>query len=308
MEVHRAASGLLAGGAEELHIKSKDSPVTPKFSAKYEITPQAMVYATVAKGFREGGPNAPVPDSPACDASLELLGRTEAPATFNSDKLWSYEIGAKFRTDDRKFQFTGAVYQINWSDVQQTINLTTGGCGFSYTDNVGDARSRGFEIETIYNPFDGLSLTAAVGHTDAQLTEDLVTGADDNGPIVAAEEGTRLAFVPNWTVSLSGQYDFDLSDTWQGFARAEYLYQGDVKRHLNTPSDDPASLNRDSYGLVNLRFGVMSGGNEFNVFVNNVLDEDSLIYKTYLAFAPGTAYEAVRVRPRVIGVSYRRDF
>ena len=126
--------------------------------------------------------------------------------------------------------------------------------------------------------------------------------------MIAAPQGTELPDVPVWTLRVAPQFDFALTRGWGGFARADLQYIGKSKRDLNTPTDDPRVLNRDDYVVVNLRLGLVSGQNEADLFVDNLFDNDTLIYQSYANFAPGTAYEATRVLPRVIGVSYKHNF
>ena len=306
--IDRAADGLFNGGFSTVDIRSTEKPVTPKFSASYAISPLALVYATAAKGFREGGPNAPVPlGLPQCVAALGALGLTNAPNSFDSDSLWSYEIGAKGRTSDGRLRITGAAYHIDWSGIQQKINLS-GGCGFDYTDNIGQASSNGAEAEVYWRAADRLSFDANFAYTDAKLTKDLITGVDTSGPIVAAPKGTRLPDVPRWTTALGTQYDFTLSSDLKGYVRADYQFIGAMKRDLGTPTDDPRSHNRDSYSVVNLRVALNRGSYEFALFVNNLLNKDTVLYRSFQNFAPGTASELTIQPPRVIGASIRTNF
>jgi len=57
-----------------------------------------------------------------------------------------------------------AVYTINWTNIQQTINLPT--CGFYFTTNVGDAKVYGSELEmrALVTPTLTLSLNAGTTH------------------------------------------------------------------------------------------------------------------------------------------------
>jgi iron complex outermembrane receptor protein len=314
LQLDREADGLFNDGFSEVHIKSTEKPVTPKFSAQYTFSPNAMIYATAAKGFREGGPNSPVPSGNtgpgiACTAALAALGKTSAPDTFATDTVWSYELGAKVQTADRRLRFVGAVYNIDWDGIQQSIALG-GGCGFSYIDNIGKARSRGFEAELNWRPTTALRFDLNVGYTDAHLTQDLVTGVNGSGdPVVLAQEGTKLPGIPELTLALAAQYGFHPVEGWDAFVRGEVQYSGDAKRNLG---EDPRVVNRDAYTVVNLRLGAIRGPYEFNVFVNNVLDNDTLLYQSYDNFAPGAlvgaGYEGIRVRPRIIGASLKRSF
>jgi iron complex outermembrane receptor protein len=313
IQVDTLQDGFFNGGLTTSKGASKERPVTPKYSAQYTFSPNAMMYVTAAKGFREGGPNRPVPANiPACAAALAQLGLTAAPSSYDTDSVWSYELGAKVQTPDHRLRFSGAVYRVDLEGIQQTINLL-GGCGFPFIGNFGKARSQGFEAETTWRPTNDLRFDLGFGYTDAHLTQDLVLGADENGPIVAAPAGTDLANVPTWTLSLAAQYDFRLFNDWDAFVRGQVQYIGDSHQTAGTIADDPRMLESPDFTLVNLRAGLSRGPYEFNVFVNNLFDDDTIYYKSYGNFAPGPAgddqgYEAQRIRPRTIGASLKRKF
>jgi iron complex outermembrane receptor protein len=305
-------NGLFNGGATKDTSVSAEKPVTPKFSAQYTLSPDAMIYVSVAKGFREGGANNAIATNiPACVAALAALGLTEAPLSYDTDTVWSYEVGTKLQTSDRRFRFIGSVYRIDWDGIQQGVSLG-GGCGGGFVGNFGTARSKGFEVESSWRATDNLRLDLAVGYTDARLTEDLILGADpDTGPILAAPAGRRLSDVPEWTAMLAAQYQFQPLADWQAYLRGEVQYISGSKQSLGTPSDDPRSLNVPAFSLVNLRLGASQGPYEVSLFVNNLFDDDTAFYKTYGSRTPGPAfdgYEAQRNRPRVIGASLKRSF
>ncbi len=75
-----------------------DTPITPKLSLQYFMTPDNLVYATAAKGFRAGGVNQ-VLTSATSGFLYGLFGLTSAPfpRTYESDNVWNYELGSKFR-------------------------------------------------------------------------------------------------------------------------------------------------------------------------------------------------------------------
>jgi len=135
------------------------------------------------------------------------------------------------------------------------------------------------------------------------LSEDLITGADTSGPIVAATKGTRLPFVPKWTVGGSAQYETSLGRGLSGYVRAQVDYLGSATRDLGTPSDDPRSHNRRSYTVASARAAISRGPWEFSLFVDNVFNSHPVIYETFQEFAPGSASARTTLRPRVIGAS-----
>lgn len=304
----RADEGLFAGGSSSISLNSSETPVTPKASIKYDVSDHAMVYVTAAKGFREGGPNHPVPIGiPACQAALAKLGLTTVPPAYGSDSLWSYEVGGKLETSDRRAGANVAAYHIDWSKIQQAIALS-GGCGFQFIDNVGKARVNGFEAETFVRPLSGLTLDGHLGFTDAKLAQDLITGADTSGPIVAAPKGTPLALVPKWTFGGSAQYEMSLGGGLSGYLRAQVDHIGHATRDLGTPSDDPRSHDRRAYTVASLRAAISRGRWELSVFADNLFNAHPVLFETFQEFAPGSASERTTLRPRVIGTSLAAHF
>jgi outer membrane receptor protein involved in Fe transport len=61
-----------------------------------------------------------------------------------------------------------SVYYIKWNNIQQSV-YTAGNCGLQFTDNLGTAVAKGFDVqaELTLGP---LSVDAAVGYTSARYT------------------------------------------------------------------------------------------------------------------------------------------
>src|SRR5580692_8097917 len=134
-------NGVLNGGVTTpaSYSTSEVSGTTPKYGLSYHITPDAMTYATVSKGYREGGPLFPFPST--CNGDLANLGLSGAPTAYKPDSIWNYELGAKTEWLDHRLTINGAVYYIDWTNIQQTITLPT--CSFVFTGNFGTASSKG---------------------------------------------------------------------------------------------------------------------------------------------------------------------
>src|SRR6185437_9746976 len=77
-----SVSGVSANGTSAtLYGNAQNSGVSPKVNLAYIPNDNTTVYATIAKGFRPGGPNSPIP--PPC---------APAPMQFGPDSVWSYEL------------------------------------------------------------------------------------------------------------------------------------------------------------------------------------------------------------------------
>jgi iron complex outermembrane receptor protein len=72
--------------------------------------------------------------------------------------VWDYELGWKLALADRSITWTGALFRINWSNLQQLVLTKL----FSYITNAGSARSDGFETELTVHPSRQLSFEAGV--------------------------------------------------------------------------------------------------------------------------------------------------
>ena len=76
--------------------EQKDTSVTPRVAASYRVDQDNMFYGSASKGFRPGGAQAPV-DPNFCATDLATLGLSQSPRDYESDSLWSYELGSKNR-------------------------------------------------------------------------------------------------------------------------------------------------------------------------------------------------------------------
>jgi iron complex outermembrane receptor protein len=297
------AGGLFNGGFTASKGSSKEEGINPKFEVAYRATPDNLVYASAAKGFRPGGVNVTFA-SALCQTDLQNLGLDAIPGTFESDNLWTYQVGSKNQFFDRRLTLNAAAYFTDWSDIQQTILL--GGCGFSFTGNVGAAEVKGVELSGQYRLAPGLIVGGGVNYADATITE--------TSPGVTAQVGQPVLDAPEWVGNAFVSYSFDVGSSAVEL-RADYQYHGEQLRDFSanytalSANGTPQSVRNfnqtlDDYSLVNLNMTVSRGNWDFSVYANNVLDEDPVI-----DFNPTNAFtQAMTVRPRTIGASLRSRF
>jgi len=292
-----SADGFANSGPSSYDEKQSESGFNPKVSVQANLNDDWNVYGTASKGFRVGGVNGNVPIG-LCGPELDELGIDPSNATtYDSDSLWSYELGFKSTLADSRVTFNGAVFFIDWSDIQQLNRLA---CGFQFTQNAGAAESKGFELELAAAPISGLTLSAAVGYTDAEITD------DGNVPGVAV--GDKVQGVPDWTGTLTAQYMWPAFGDWDGLARGDFNYYGESFSANNESVGANARL-RDSWSALNLRGGIVNEKWDLVVFVDNVTDERaSLADSRSIAAELPTRQRLVVNRPRTIGVEARLRF
>jgi outer membrane receptor protein involved in Fe transport len=285
--------------------RSSETPITPKFGLEYQVTPDWMVYASAAKGFRPGGGNPTAPNT--CAAELAELGLTEVPPRYKSDGVWSYEAGVKGRAG-QKLTFAGSVFHIDWSDNQNSRLLR--GCAFRYIDNLGSVRSRGVDADVTFRPVEGLSLGARVSYTNTEFQETIFTSAtadpDDPSEPVVVRKGQKLT--EPWNVSLSADYESSLgSGELVGYSHIQYDYKASNRNSDPTVVGyDPFVDRPNSTNFVSARLGIRSGSLDVSLFVSNLLDSKEVVGRSRVGNDTPRLLEQ-SFRPRTMGAtaSYR---
>lgn len=297
--------GLFNGGLTQVDDRrSEENGINPKLGLSYKFTPDNLVYTTAAKGFRPGGPNR-YPINPAvCGDDLAELGLTEAPDTFDSDELWTYELGTKNIFGGDKVVLNAAAYQTDWDEIQQLIGLS---CGFAFTTNLGSARVKGFELESSAKLSRGFEVGGTASYTDTMITE--------AAPGTSAMRGDELPNVPKWMATAYASYDVDLADGWQFNVRGEYQYQGKASYSTDptiaityadgVPGTIPNPIQfRESYDVFNLFLWLGRDDTEIRLYANNLLDASPWLDVDLFSGSD----RATTIRPRTIGIELRQRF
>jgi outer membrane receptor protein involved in Fe transport len=288
------------------------TPITPRFGLTYQYTDKDMVYATAAKGYRPGGSNSPnATADPLCDASFKALGLNSVPDTYESDSLWSYELGAKDSLFHDRLSFQTSVYYIDWSGIQTQVNLPS--CGAFYTTNRGKAISQGFDFQAEGILAEGLKATANVGYTDVYYPN-AEYGAAVGGaaPPLLIGAGDKLPNVAPWNASVHLDYSVDIGRIWddaRSYVRVDYRWidatpKGDPRTEGYDPYVDGAIgfTPNSAYGMLNVRLGVTHGGLDLSGFVNNATNANPVLGITHASLTD-TLYSATAIRPLTFGVT-----
>jgi outer membrane receptor protein involved in Fe transport len=313
------ADGTQNGGPSLNSGNKEETPFTPKLGLSFQADPNDLYYLTYAKGFRTGGDNAPIPQA-LCPSTFATLGLTSptSPATYNSDSVKSYEIGAKNKLFG-SLRLASSAYYIKWSDIQQNVYLP--GCGFQFTTNVGTAAAKGFDLQADWNATDSLSFESSIGYTNARYLRDasLVAGGAPiakAGDAVVGDAGTAS---PPWIIAIGATYEFNAFNL-PSYFRLDYQYQS--KSHVLTAAEDsgvsPTVFDRFAYTppattFVTMRAGARYRGWNVSAFVDNVFDTHPLLppggpnsHSDADPSAPASQGVVIRnytFRPRTIGLT-----
>ena len=295
---------------------TSEKPVTPKFGLSYQVNDGTLLYTSATKGYRDGGYNNPVPvncgvsttGTPIPGTDLGSVGLVDRPAKFQSDSLWSYEIGSKSRELNNRLSIDTSLYYIKWKDIQFSYNLPQ--CGFSFTTNAGNATSKGFEISLQARPVPALELGASLGYINAKYDRTTYFLGNPIPGAKAVTGGGDVIQVSPWTASLIAQWSFPVLDH-EAYVRANYNYSDSLNHNLPVMDARTGGYDPDIPGLpvmndLSLKLGTNLGPVNAALYINNATNQHPVLGVQH-AVVGDPLFLATTVRPRTIGItaSYR---
>jgi len=248
----------------------------------------------VAKGFRYGGVNQPVPPL-YCGADLAANGLTAAPPSFGPDKLWSYTLGEKATLLDKRLTLNVTGFYIDWTNTQTATYLN---CSYYYTQNVGEVTSKGVEVEATGKVTPYLTLRTNLSFNDAETAVDIPT---QNAP-----SGTPAPFASKYIGSFDATYELPLGDNSLEF-NANYSFKSSYYNELNHLSPNIRHLPWTTE--LDTAITYIMGNYEIGVFANNLTDRVNIEHDSYIAsgsIQPGD--DVAYARPRTVGMRLRAGF
>ncbi len=208
---------------------------TGDVSLTYKFTPDLVGYAKYSRGYKAGGFQADVISPPP----------NTPPTSFEFDPEYvnNYEAGLKGRWLDGRLTINSAIFYLDYSNKQERVNT-----GISFViSNAGEARVKGAEVEVMAIPLEGLTLTGSVGVLDAKYTS-----FKNAGGLGVNFDGNRLTGAPRLQGTLAAQYEWALTGSLNGVARAEAIHQD----YIYTDTANSRDLRQRVNTQLNARLGV----------------------------------------------------
>jgi iron complex outermembrane receptor protein len=250
-----------------------------KANMRWKMNAETMLYGNYSEGFRGGGFN-------------RAAGTGGIPATFDTDDAKSTEFGWKTMWLDNTLRFNGAIYHVDFSDLQQGI-LDFSIANTSFFDNVGSAEINGLEFEIDWTANDYLDVFGSFSYIDSELTEIPETLVN------IAPVGSSLPYAPEIEAVIGARY-------YQQIGEFSAVYQG-VYKWVDSRFNSLASAARvelPSYNQLNLSASISKDDWRATLFIDNVTDSLGQV-------AAGSADNVYRVsptRPRTVGVRVSFDY
>ncbi len=243
----------------------------PEAEWSHRWSEQLMHYVRVACGFRVGGFN---------------NNDESAPATYEPELVWNYELGMKSTLADNRLEINAALFLMQIKD-QQLIQFKPGGTGFFFK-NVGDVESRGAELDMRAKPFAGVEFDAGVGFVDA-------TFQDAGDPVLGEDyDGNRVPFAPRLSYHASAQVSRNMRQDLSLFGRAQVHGYGD------TVWNEANTVESEGYALVDARVGMGYRMVDISLFADNLFDKE---YQAVVFAFPNANPLTEPGAPRTFGVT-----
>ncbi|WP_158768888.1 TonB-dependent receptor [Paraglaciecola sp. L1A13] len=293
-EIEFYQSGLFNGEANsDTRPKGSVDGFNPKLNVSYHLDRDNLVYAQAAKGFRYGGINGAIPASVCADELAEVERDGGDTRFFDPDEIWNYEIGVKGSDSQGTVSYNATYFHIDWTDMQTSRSFE---CGFGFKENVGDATSKGVELEVTVKPVEGLVLSAGGAYINTSLDADV--------PNLDAQKGDAAPFVPEVSFTTSVEYSMQLNENLEGFGWVNVQYTDDRSTEFSEQNSNYRKM--DAYTLANMRVGIRFSGYEISLFANNMFDDDGVVRA--IGRPPFDPPASIRVTPRTIGMTFRGGF
>jgi outer membrane receptor protein involved in Fe transport len=250
-----------------------------KANIRWKMNADAMFYGTYSEGFRGGGFN-------------RSAGTGGIPATFDTDTVVSVEFGWKTAWLDNTLRFNGAIYNVDFSDMQQGV-LDLSIANNSFFDNVGSSEINGLESELNWAATDNVDLFGSFSYIDSELTD------IPNTLVNITPVGSNLPYAPESEGVIGGRYYQEIGDFSAVF---QGVFKWTDSRFNSLVDADRVEL--PSYTQVNLSASIGKDDWKATLFIDNATDSLGQV-------AAGSADNVFRVsptRPRTIGFRLSYDY
>lgn len=208
------------------------------------------------------------------ESFIPTSGTNAQGQPFDPSRAKQYEAGVKYVPKDRPIVITGAVYQLT-----KTKNLTADPDQPLFSNQGGEIRSRGVELEAKAAVNANVNVMASYTYTDAEYTHDTLL------------KGRTPVQVPENMASLWTDYTFNETALSGLTVGAGVRYVGESKGLYSTGANNNQNFNVASYTTVNAlvkydlgRFGLP--GSSLAVNFNNLFDRDYVAscYRDYACY------------------------
>jgi iron complex outermembrane receptor protein len=293
-------------GIYDLDGEFKGDRVDWRIVTDYRFSDEFLAYASIATGYKGGGVNPRPFFGPAtgeCGPFQYNPDGTVIPTPpcnqikpFNPETLTTYELGFKSDFFDRRVRLNGAVFYNDYADIIFQLSACPSSPCLRPV-NVGEAKVKGFELETTIYPIDALSIDGSLSYIDVNY--------DDASVAPAGLQGDEtFPYTPDWTYSFGVQYDADV-----GPGTTHFRFDGSYRSAIFTDTTNSSWSRISGRFLGNARIWYTTADEDWEVGleVQNLFDEYYFQSVSDISRSLGLV-TAVPGLPRTWSVSIKRNF
>ena len=273
------ANGILF--TDNYELSDRYDKWTPRAILQYRLNDDVNVYASWSRGFKSGTFSRP---------SDGLV-----PPSVKPEVLTAYEVGVKSAWLDNRLTANLASYLSIYEEIQLTrVAANADGTLRVQTENAGEARIWGGELELRALPIPGLELSSQIGLTAARYVENETVNPDAKLPGTPA---LTMSYAATYTLPFFGLGDLTSTVRWfhEGKKGSDIL--------------DPHFTRVNKHGLLSGRVALAlnDGKTEVALIGRNLLDRDYFANSIDITGSVGTSLRYY-APGRNIAIELRRLF
>ncbi len=256
---------------------------------QYRFSPAVMAYASYANGFKSGGFN--------LDRARLSAGVINPDTSFATEKVESYEIGAKTTLLDRRLLANVAAFYQTYKDFQ--LNTYTG-VSFVVT-SIPEVTSKGVDVDFLFNTgIQGLSLNAGATYADTKFGD-----FPPPLPNLTRLSGNQLPYAAKWNVTGGFTSKQPITHGLNLLASASLKWSSSYNTGSNL---DPLKV-QQPFAILNTRIGIEPESEAWSLelWAQNLTNSDYYQVIVDQPLQSGT-YGAFIGQPRLYGVTGRVRF
>ncbi|MEX6631926.1 TonB-dependent receptor [Hyphococcus lacteus] len=264
----------------------KFDALTPRVVVNWLPNDDLTLYASYSQGFRSGFNQSP-----------SIIRSAPGIAPVEADRLSNYEIGTKGSLLDGALSFNMAAYYIDWKDIHQNLNVDLSGVIFAATVNGPSASGFGVDLGLTAHPAEGFNIGGTFSWNDLTLQDSIITQTA-SGPVTIYDEGSRLAFSPEYTVGGFLDYTTSIGGGYEAQLSGSVNYRSEITSRLLAGGASALFVSDDPL-IARARASIISPDNwTLSLYAENISDWNGVIQP------PTDGSRHFRLRPRTIGVQF----
>ena len=243
--------------ADQVTREANFDNVTWRAGVEYDVNDDVMLYLTGATGY--------------------LSGAVSTGSVTDEQESEVYEAGFRSRLVGGSVQLNGAAHITQYDNLLTQRQRPEGGIVVTESVNGGTIDAWGIELDGVWVPADGWTLTGAFTYLNSEFGEfgqlnpyQLFNGAVQT---FVQQDGNTTPWSPDFTASVSAAYTFETDGFGQLTPYVQFYYS-DGYNTSNLLATDP-NQQQDSFTKTDARliWDAPSGDYSVEAFVENIEDE-----------------------------------